>query len=204
VASEALARADGLLARVTATADAISSVVAVSPLDRPEDASLAARLLRQIKTLAADADELRKTMKAPHLAAGRAVDERFRGPRRELDRVESMIKARLAEAAEKRERARLAAVQAAQDAVQRHDAEAANAALAELSADVASLDGISERWTWEAVEIDLDALPPEYVIRSVNQTRMSEEIRTANREGRTPKVRGVRFQKRATIAARRA
>lgn len=193
-----------LVARMRDTAAAVAQIVEVHPLETPEHERQAGELLRVIKTIMAEGEAERKRLKEPHLKAGQAVDEAFRGPRKALERVETLIKRRLAEAAERRERARLEAVQAARAAVAEGNAEAANEALASI--DIAGLDasppaGISERWTYEPVQIDLRAVPVEFLTLDLPKVRAV--VAEAVRLGKAPEIPGIVFERRASIVARR-
>jgi hypothetical protein len=184
------------------TARAIGALIEVHPLETREDEAKAAQLLRAIKTVHAEGEVERKLLKAPHLSAGRAVDEAFRAPKKELERVEKLLKRRLAEAAERREAARLKALDVAREAVSAGDHEEASAAIESI--DIAGLDssaGISERWTYEVESVELRKVPIEFLI--LDQERVRGEIRTANREGREPRIEGVSFRRRASIVARK-
>lgn len=195
--------AQTLIARMASTAQAIGTIVEVHPLETLEDETKASQLLRAIKTLHGEAEEERKRLKAPHLSAGRAVDEAFRVPRAALERVEKLIKRRLSEAAERREAARTLALVAVREAVQVGDHEGANAAIEAI--DIAGLDaplpGISERWTWEVDSVILADVPPVYLILNMEAVRL--EIKGANKEGRPPSIPGVQFKKTASIVARK-
>lgn len=189
------------IARIRTNAAAMLRVVEVHALDTPEREAAASEMLRVIKTLHAEGDEARKAEKAPHLAAGREVDERYKPALRELERVEKMIKSRLAEVAKAREATRLAALETARLAAQAGDAEAANDALADLGMDFDRPAGVSERWSWEVSGVDLRAVPVEYLM--LDTARVRAEIAVATREGREPKIEGVTFERKATIVARR-
>lgn len=191
-----------LIARMRETAAAVGAIVEVRTFATAAEETQAAELLRAIKTLALEGEEARKALKAPHLNAGREVDDAFAGPRKALERVEAMIKRRLSEAAEAREAARRAALVTAQAAVARADHETASAALESI--DMSMMDapaGITTRWTYEVESVDLRAVPLEFV--QLNMDRVRAEIATANREGRPPAVPGLTFRKSAGIAARR-
>ena len=193
-----------VLDRLRATAAQIGAIVGVEPFATPEREQTAAQLLRAISTLDKEADDERTRAKAPHLAAGRAVDDAFKPARAELDRVAGLIRSRLAEAAQARERERAAALAAVAVAVKAGDHVQANASLA-LAADpvfqpVAG-PGISERFTWEPVAFEIAAMPREYL--TVDMGKVRAEIAEANRLGRVPSVPGITFERKATIIARR-
>jgi hypothetical protein len=189
-----------LTTRMISTADAIGAIVEVHPLQTPEDEAKASQLLRAIKTLHAEGEAARKALKAPHLKAGKDVDETFRAPRKALERVERLIKRRLAEAAEAREEKRLAAMAAVREAVKTGDHEGANAALATVDP-VFQPEGISERWTYEVESVNLREVPETYL--ALRQDLVRAEVKAANKEGREPKIPGVVFKRTASIVARK-
>ena len=193
-----------ILERVRATAEQIGAIVAVEPFDSPERERTAAQLLRAIATIRTEAETARETEKAPHLRAGRDVDDAFREPRANLDRVANLIKARLAEAATARERERTAAMARVSEAVAAGDHVGANDALATAADPVFAPvqgPGISERFTWEPVSFELGAMPREFL--TVDMGKVRAEIAEANRLGRPPAIPGVTFERKATIVARR-
>lgn len=206
--SEALAllpsSALAVLDRLRTTAAQVGAIVGVAPFDSPEREATAAQLLRAIQTLDREADDERTRAKAPHLSAGRAVDDAFKGPRGELERVAGLIRRRLAEAAQARERERAAAMARVAEAVKVGDATEANAALVHAAdpvfAPVAG-PGISERFTWEPTSFDVAAMSREYL--AVDMGKVRAEIADANRLGRAPAIAGVTFERKATIVARR-
>lgn len=199
--------ATALLWKAEATARQIGAIVGVAPLDTPEREEHAGQLLRAIGTLVSEVETERKTLKAPHLAKGRAVDDAFRAPCAELERVASLIRQRLAQAATARERARAAAMAQVAAAVAAGDAVQANASLVLANDPVFAPvhagggSGVSERMTWEAVAFDVRAMPIEFL--TVDTGKIKAEIAEANRLGREPRVPGVTFQRTATIVARR-
>lgn len=189
-----------IIDRMARAAKDIGAIIEVHPLATPEDEVKAGSLLRIIKTLVGEAEAERKRLKAPHLKAGKEVDEIFREPRKELERVERLVKRRLAEAAQFREAVRTLAITDAREAALAGDPEAANAAI--LSIDVApTTSGISERWTYEVESADLRKVPLEFLELDMGKVRAG--IQRANKEGSPPKIAGVVFRKVASIVARR-
>jgi hypothetical protein len=189
-----------LLAKVRATAAQIGAIIGVAPFDSPEREATAGQLLRAIVTLDDEADAERKRLKAPHLKAGRDVDEEFRQPQADLHRVRDLISARLREAAVARETARRLAVAQVAPAVAAGDAVAANAALVLANDPVfapVTGPGISERFTWEAVSFDPRKMPVEYL--TVDMVKVKAEIKDADRLGRDPAIPGVEFRRAAGL-----
>jgi len=126
----------------------------------------------------------------------------FKAPLAELKRVDQLLRHRLSEAAEARERERRDALDAARAAVQAHDHEAANAALERVAVEPAPAPaGIGTRWTYEVQDYDLSKVPVAYLL--LDERAVRQEIATADREGREPKVPGIQFKKIAKIIARK-
>lgn len=188
-----------VLARARGLAAELSPIVEMLPLETPEQEQRAAKLLRAVETVDKDADAERVKAKAPHLKAGQAVDDEFRGPRAELQKVAKLIRKRMAERAVQREADRTAALEAVRVA----PVESANAILANdpVFAPVESIAGVSERWTWEATAFELRAMPVEFL--AVDMVKVRAEIAAANREGRPPSIAGVTFERSVTHAVRR-
>lgn len=185
------------LALAESTSARLVTVIDVLPLDTLADETRAADLLRVIATVIADAETERKARKAPHLAAGREVDELFKAPLEKLRALDGKLRGRLAEKAREREEARRAAVLAATTAP---NAQEANAALAAVPEDVRH-QGVSERHTWAVESVDLRAVPVEYL--AIDMPRVRAEIAEATRAGRAPAVQGIVFRREASVVVRR-
>lgn len=185
------------LERVRAHAERIAQIIDVTTLETPEQERTAGDLLRLIKTIEADAEAERKTAKAPHLAASRAVDDAFRAPLAELARVEGLLRARLSEAIERREAERRAAQAALVAAAKAGDAEGANRAALAVATAPAAPEGISERWTYEVASVDLGRVPPGYLMLDLPAVRafVSAEVKA----GREPAIPGLEFRRVAAV-----
>lgn len=184
------------VAQFTAYADRLSSIVEVLELHTPEQEQQAARLLRAVSTLSDRLEQERKREKEPHLVAGREVDERFRTPKTELDRISALIRHRLSEAAASREKRRLAAIAIASSA----SPAVANEALANAPQSV-ELQGVGELWSWEPTSFDLKKIPIEYL--SVDLQKVRAYIRECNKSGASPQIPGVVFERKITHQVRR-
>lgn len=196
--------ASAVISRMKETAEATAAVVEVLPLTDREDEVKAGQLLRALATLRKEGEDVRKATKAPHKERCDEIDRAFRGPRREIERVEDMLRRRISEAMELREAARQKALAEAAEAAKARDHAAANTAMMKVEeVDVAGLDGISERWTWEVASVDLSKVPREYLTIQLDLQKVRAEISAANREGRPPQVEGVTFRQKAGIAVRR-
>lgn len=188
------------IARLHAIAPKISAIVDVAEIT-DELAPRVALVLRGAETLVRDAEVARRAAKAPYLAAGAEVDEAFRAPRSELERVAGLLRGALSRAAESRERERVAALAAARDAAAEGDHVAANAAIASIPSPATTLSGVAEVWSYEPVSIDLVALDPRY--RAVDMVAVRAEIRAAVSAGREPVVAGIVFERRASVRVSR-
>ncbi len=179
-----------MLDRIVPTTAAVK-IVAVNRLETAEDASQAAALVQALHTLRSEAEEHRKAMKAPHLDAGRAVDDQFREPLKELDRVIGMLKARLSERALALDTARALAL--SQGPVE------ANAALATMPDE--RYEKISERWSWEVTGYDLSQVPVQYL--TLDTAKVKEAIKAADREARQPRIPGITFDRKVLTVVRK-
>lgn len=188
-----------LLARVRASASEVSRILDVQEITTPEDETKARALLAVICTLDREADAARKAEKDPHLRAGQAVDQEFKGPRAELARVEALLRRRIAEAAERRDREAQAARAALTAAVVASDHVAANAAALAVSEveKVAPGGGVAETWTYEAIGVTLADVPREYLM--VDMVKVKAEIASALRDGREPAIPGIVFKRTAKL-----
>lgn len=177
-------------------ASKVASIIEVHPLRTPEDEAQAGQLARVVATTIAELDGARKTEKAPHLAAGRAVDDAFAAPLAGLKRVDGMLRDALAAAAQRRETAKLEAVASARAAALAGDAVKANEALASVPADAGS-PGVSERWGWEAVSVDVRTVPVDFLM--LDLTKVRAYVKDCVSAGRTPEIPGIVFERKAGI-----
>lgn len=175
--------------RLAGTAREVAKVVDVMPLESPQEAEQAALMLRTLHTIRAEAEAARKAEKAPHLAAGREVDERFKPGLNELDRVMRLIKERLAERSLRMEAAK-------QEALLEKDASKANAALANVEE-----APTEERWTWEVESFDLTKVPVEYLL--LNEAAVRSLIKGCDKLAKEPTLEGVKFKRKVVVVARK-
>lgn len=191
-----------LIKRVSDHAAQIGQVVDVCPLETPEADAKARALLRLIETLDGQADAERKALKAPHLERGREIDDAFKPARTSLERVGSILRRRLGEAAVRREADRTAALELAARAARVGDTETANAAIQVADpVHAPAAAGVSDRMTWEATGFDPKSMPVEFL--TVDMVRIREHIREADRNGRPPGIPGVTFSRAATFSVRK-
>lgn len=192
------------LERVRAASVAISEVIDVSFPETEAAERAAGALLREVETLRRAAEAERKAEKAPHLAAGRAVDAAFADVLDPLERVSGILRRRLSEVATRREDARRFAVQAVSALALSGDAAGANEALA-LANDpvfapvVASGSGVSEKISWEIESCDVEAMPREYLAPDMAKIRL---VASSAPAGVDPKIPGVVFRRVVTHVVR--
>lgn len=173
----------------------------VLELDTLEHETTAVEVLREIRRVKDQAEDARKALVAPPKGVLAAVDKVFRVHRKVLEDAERQVRAKMAQAAE-RKRARQEALQRqAMEAAKANDLETANAALAAAGAEEeASPEGTSYRWDWSVSAIRLEHVPRSYLM--VDMSKVKAEIRQATEEGREPQVPGVVFAKTATPIVR--
>lgn len=165
-------RAQAQIAPTMVRAAEIARVVAVCPLDTPEQEATAAKLLVAIKGLLKGIESERKALVAPYDGVVREVNSLYREPRQELERVEGLLKRRLGEAQAAREEARRRALAETTAAVQAGDTEAAEAALAVArEQDAPGHEGISYRDDWEIVCTDRARVPWQYMVPDLGLVR---------------------------------
>lgn len=184
------------LERVRAASVAISEVIDVSFPETEAAERAAGALLREVETLRRAAEAERKAEKAPHLAAGRAVDAAFADVLDPLERVSGILRRRLSEVATRREDARRFAVQAVSALALSGDAAGANEALAlandPVFAPVVAAEGVAEKIDWEIESVDVSTCPREYLVADVAKLRAYARALPAGLE---PKILGVKFRR---------
>lgn len=192
-----------VLARCTATSEAIASIVDVLPLQTQEDRAFAGKLVRETARLLSEADTARKAEKAPHLQAGRDVDSAFKRATEALAKLDRVLRARIQQALEDDRARELAATTAARVAVLTGDVQAASTALAQIPEEAPALDGISARWAWTYEVQDLTKVPEAFTVRVMNDAAVQGEIERAKAEGRVPHVPGLAFRQTAAVSVRK-
>ena len=195
----ALSLADEI-ATYQARADQISAVMSIAPLATPAQETQAAAVLQVIaaipKTKAMEAR--RKAIVAPFKSQASAVDKAFREPRRELERVDKMIRGRLAEAQTTRLAARSEALAQVTAEAQKGDHAAAQAALATAQATEAPAPpGVTYRYRWECKVTDPKAIPREFLCLDVAKIKAH-----MSGSGQPTPVAGLEFRSVPTVVAR--
>lgn len=217
-------RARTAASELASWAEAMRGVVDALPLTSPEDEKRAVGFVRKMREAKAKAEEERKELKEPFHTASTTIDELFRGPRRAIESMESMLKSRLEkltqerqakirEAQRKEREAREAAAQAtrlaalatrseeqafaedAQAAID--DARAAKQEQAEIRD--AGPKGVSARTTWTFDVTDLAKVPIGFL--QLNEAAVRAYL-AALPAGEEPAVPGLAFTSKTTTVIR--
>lgn len=197
---EALMRARSALEELVATAAYLDGAK-VLELDTLEDETTAVEVLREVRRVKDQAEDARKALVGPAKGVLAQVDKVFRVHRKILEDVESQVRAKMAQAAERKRAHQEALQRQAIEAAKANDLETANAALAAAgAAEEASPAGTSYRWDWAVASIRVGEVPREYLM--VDMTKVRAEIRQATEAGREPQIPGVEFSKTATPIVR--
>lgn len=179
----------------------VARIVEVHPLQTAQEEAQAGALLREIAKIEGELDGARKVEKAPFLKAGRDVDAAFKPALSELARVSDMLRTRIRDAINNRERARLEGLRVASLAAQAGDVVGANHALANIPLDVQT-KGIGERWTYEPTGVSLKEVPEEFL--ALDMARLKAYIRDCVARDVVPDVPGIEFRKSVDISVRKA
>ena len=188
------------LAVVTESTPQLVQFVEVLPLKSPEHIAQATDFLRHVKTLEKTLEDERKALVAPLKTEAAEIDARYREPRRALERIEGMLKTRLAEVHAAAERARTAALAAASEAAQAGDAEAARVAVVQASAPPPETPGVSVRYKWIPATTDITRIPREYMTVDVGKLQLLAKGNTGPTP--PPPVPGIEWIREAIVAAR--
>jgi len=190
----ALAESVGIL---QITAERCRDVIEVIPLTTPEEEQHAAKFVRALETVIKKGEADRKALVAPMKDAAKAIDEAYREPRRELEKLSARLRARLQEVAQAREIARLQALEEARKA---ETAVEANAALATVQ-EAPETPGVSMRWRWEIAGMRPEEIPRAFLC--VDVAKLQAVCKDADKNGQEPKVPGVVFERRAHATVRK-
>lgn len=212
-------------------AQALLSVASQFIIHNANDYQTAADNLKTIKSKHNEIEQLRKTLKAPILEAGRKLDTFFKKPLNALVLAEKDYKRIMVDYQEKQERLQREAEKKARDEHARQQQEAEELALKEiengndekadqiLSAAEAmpapivvtnkpTVEGISKRDNWKAEITDLSALVKAVAEGKAPMTMIQANTKTIGQMARALKgsvnYPGVRFYNDKTIAARSA
>jgi hypothetical protein len=188
------------IALIESRAPELTSLVTVLPLVTPGDLATATDVLRQVKALEKALEAERKALVEPMKREASDIDARYREPRRALERIEGLLKARIAEVHAAAERARTAALTAASDAARAGDHEAATAAIMEAAAPAPETPGVTVRYRWTPMLVDQFAVPREYL--SVDPEKLRAVIPTDGTDPRA--IPGVEWVREPIVSARAA
>lgn len=188
------------LALIESRAPELTSLVEVLPLVSSEDIATATDVLRQVKTLEKALEEERKALVEPLKKESSAIDARYREPRRALERIEGLLKGRIAEVHTAAERARTLALAAASTAAKAGDHEAATAAIVQAAAPAPETPGVTVRYRWAPILTDQFLVPREYL--SVDPEKIKAVIPA---DGTAPKdIPGISWSREPIVTARAA
>lgn len=188
------------LALIESRAPELTSLVTVLPLATPADISTATEVLRQVKTLEKSLEEERKALVEPMKREAAAIDARYREPRRALERIEGLLKSRIAEVHAEADRARTAALTAASEAAKAGDHAGATAAIMEAAAPAPETPGVTVRYRWAPMIVDQFQVPREYL--SVDPAKVTAVIPTDGTA--PPAIPGISWSREPIVTARAA
>ena len=188
------------LALIESRAPELTSLVEVLPLVSSEDIATATDVLRHVKALEKALEEERKALVEPLKKESSAIDARYREPRRALERIEGLLKGRIAEVYTAAERARTLALAAASTAAKAGDHEAATAAIVQAAAPAPETPGVTVRYRWAPILTDQFLVPREYL--SVDPEKIKAVIPA---DGTAPKdIPGISWSREPIVTARAA
>lgn len=172
------------------------------PVNTPQDEESAAELLIAVKSKWRDIDAQRKTITGPLHQAKKAVDALFKPALGFYSDAERILKGKLAEASNRREEAKRAAMMAAQASAAAQDANATHGHLAAARAAEAQQApaGISFRESWDFEVEDPTAVP--LAFKSVDAGKVNAFLDQYKHSETVPAVPGLRFFKRKSVVAR--
>lgn len=188
------------LALIQSRAPDLTALVEVLPLATPADIETATDVLRQVKTLEKALEAERKELVEPLKREAASIDARYREPRRALERIEGLLKSRIAEVHAEADRARTAALTAASTAAQAGDHAGATAAILEAAAPAPETPGVTVRYRWAPVLIDQFQVPREYL--SVDPEKIKAVIPTDGTA--PPAIPGISWSREPIVTARAA
>lgn len=197
MSNELVSQAEQSTAVTNAKAGEILRVVEVCPLTNPAEEAQAAALLTHLKGLIKSVEAERKGLIGPMDKVVRKVNALYRAPRKELERVEALLKKRLGEAQAAREEARAKALAQVAQSTESGDTEGAQAALdTARDQEHGGHQGISYRDDWEIMLVNAHAVPREFM--SVDVAKIRDFLK-ANPDGQ---VNGCQIKRVKKVVAR--
>jgi len=185
------------VAVLVSTAEGCRNVIDVLPLTTPAEETYAAEVLRAVESVIKDSEASRKKLVAPIKREAKAIDNAFKAPREELKGLSNKLRRRLQEVAQERERERTRLLREAQVA---ECPVVANATIARVE-EAPVTPGVSMRWQWEVVSCERDKVPSEYLM--VDMGALKQACKAADKNGQTPKISGVTFERKPHATVRR-
>lgn len=205
-------------------AETMRGMVDVLPLSTPQDEERAVALAKKMREAKAKAEAKRKELKEPFASASTKIDELFRGPRRDLETLESTLRQRLEtlareraerirEAQRKEREAREAAMEAArkaalaarpEEATHAAEARAAIEDVRKAKQEQAAIreegpKGLSARITWHFEVTDLAKVPVGFL--KIDEAAVRAYLAAQTTEEPEP-VPGLRFYSKTSTVIR--
>lgn len=167
-------------------------------IDDDEGMQLANEVLREIKGRHKKIEETRKRIVDPLNAAKKEVQNLFGPPLKLLKSLEDRVKDKIAKAVEGAyDRQRVALTQAAQASMEGDTEAAAEAMMEAAQAELAPVDGLSLRHTWDFEVTDVNLIPPEYMV--IDSAAIKSAIRATEGEVEIP---GIKVVRKTSVASR--
>lgn len=182
-------------------ADARSALVCAGDLAlaTDADAEFAGEIVREVKAKHRELDDRRKQVVAPLNEVVRTINSWFKPPMEELERVERVIKTKIAEFVRKREEEARDALARAAEAATSTEAEQALSALAALAGPPT---GTSVRMQWKWRITDEASVPRAFL--SVDAGKVTSHLRGSVKDQGAPEpVAGLEFYQEPIVAVRR-
>lgn len=170
------------------------------PCETAQDQADLAEFLQAFKGRLKDLEEKRKSITGPLNAAKRAVDALFKPAKTSLESAERIIKAKLADYADRLDRARTEAMERAALAAKAGDTAGASAAMREIPPDTGGPDGLSYRYTWKWELEDIEKVPPGFL--ALNAITMKLYVGKYKASQKIPGIPGLRFIRSRTVVSR--
>lgn len=190
------------LATIATQAPTLLSIVEVLPLTTEAEIARATEVLRTVKSLEKMLETERKALVEPLKSEASEIDARYREPRRALEKIEAMLKARIAEVHRLADQARTAALTAASAAAQAGDHAAASSAVIAAAAPPPETPGISIRYKWTPLCKDAALIPREYL--TIDTAKLAALARDAGSGPAPVAIPGIEWYREPIVAARGA
>lgn len=172
------------------------------PCDTPDQESIIAAILQEVKGRLAELETSRKSITQPLAQVKAAVDALFRPMKEAWEEAEQVLKGKLAMAEERRREASAARLDAAKLAASQGDAQGARdelVARAHLTAQAAP-EGIQYRKSWTWTVNDLSKVPREWL--SLDHSKAKIYCKEWQESDQIPEVPGLTFRREVSVVSR--